>query len=329
MRLIAVVISLLFIQSYVYAQFSWNLSASTGIVSNKDTLGYTGSNNFAAAEGSLQFQQSDTMGIFGIGAKIRPEVRNADNTKLHSLKTKFSISMLREKETLSLGIVGSGQRQVYNYEDISLDYSLYSAMTFLTYYIDEYASFITEAAYSYQSVQQQDTKLLFVSLGLQKNYSESFSTGLSLLAERFDCTVTNFIGRTERGTDLGIRLNFEYLKDFTVRGELSYIFSSAEGTRFPEGRQCTRFMAGKIIAEDYSLFMLADYTFMNLRNSGGHHFTYYSDDFENNVYIKAAYEWMDNYSLFLKCGFSQIIFQNTNNSLQSWSISLGCELADF
>lgn len=329
MRLIAAVISLLFLQSYVYAQFSWNLSANTGIVSNRDTLGYTSSNNFAAAEGSLQFQQSDTMGVFGIGVKMRPEVRNTEGNKLHSLKTKFSISMLREKETLSLGVMGSGQRQVYNCADIALDYSLYSAMAFLTYYIDEHASVITEAAYSYQSIEQQDTKLLFLSTGLQKNYGESFTAGLSLLAEQFDCTVTNLLGRTERGIDLGIRLNFEYLKDFTVKGELSYIFSSAEGTRFPEGRQCTRFMAGKIIAEDYSLFMLADYTFMNLKNSGGHHFTYYSDDFENNVYIKAAYEWMDNYSLFLKCGFSQIIFQNTDNSLQSWSISLGCELAEF
>jgi hypothetical protein len=122
------------------------------------------------------------------------------------------------------------------------------------------------------------------------------------------------------------------LKDFVINFDYRFLIHNSQYTSYPSIENWLRLVAGKILSEKWSAFVLTDYYFRNFRTKGiaadNQGLLYTSTNFENRIYLKLGYDIADNIELYIKSGYFDENISVDKYSFEGLDISLGIEIGN-
>lgn len=271
--------------------------------------------------------------------RIKPEFYRNDK-KVNSLKFKAAGSYLRKEENFNWAININRQYNTFSGTSLDIDFDIFSITANSTFFFLEGFPFSANLGYAYQSANtadQQKMDLSFAELKLNQIFSSYFRTGYGFYVEKFLVNgrlsgVDYNYPKENSGYRIGPELEIFHLKNFIINLQYRFLLHYSDVTKPGSYEHWIRVVAGKILTENFSAFLLVDYYSRNFKAETSLNdklFILYSPlDQENHISFKAGYDISDNLNLYIKTGyFSQNLVYN-EYSLKGWNILLGAEFGN-
>ncbi len=285
----------------------------------------------ARIDGEAGYKYQNNKNIFAVKLRARPEIYGLNNN-LKILKLKAACSYYFGGDNLTLGLNLNGQKNNYNGRSINLNYKDLIFMLESLTKLNNNFSLSSNLGYGYQIVSNdvnQQMNLLILDADIIQQVLKNAKIGYGIYSERFFLKNKFQIENSNnRGWRIGPHVSFDYLKSFLVNFDYRFLFHISEVTQSPSYEYWIRLVAGKLITENWSVFVLTDYYFRkytienNLKNP--YLFLYTPINEDNRIYLKIAYNLSDIIETYFKVGYFRENLYN-NYSFAGWNILAGFE----
>ena len=283
-------------------------------------------------DGEAGYNYKDDSRLFSFKLRARPEVYGLhDNLKILKLKASGNYYFTRDNFTYGFNL--TGQRNNYSGRDVDLTFHdfIFAFESLLAMGNNFSAS--ANLGYGYQNVSEninQKMDLLFFDAEILSDVFDNARFGSGIYSERFVLTGTYKTGGVNnKGWRIGPHISLNYLKAFLVNFDYRFLFHISEITKSPSYEHWIRFVAGKLLSENWSVFILTDYYFRKytiskvLDNPYISLYTPINED--NRIYLKIAYSLSDIFEIYIKTGyFRENLFNNY--SFSGWNFLAGIEI---
>lgn len=336
--IIFAVLFLLFLDIPVKGQFNYKINAESGFFKSFGSGIRNNGDILLATEGLAAYKINEDNRNVLVQLRLRPEFYGTNND-LRSLKLKASAAFYQQENNYTWGI--NTDRLLFNYKgnntDISYDQFLISGE--LTLFFLENHPVIFDAGYSFQKVtsdKNQKLDMSFINACAYDIINISLKIGYGIYLERFFVSSNANLVQNENGTNNGWRygpqLKINYLKDFITSLDYEFLLHNSQLTYSLSYENQLRFVAGKILSEKWSAFVLVDYYSRNFKikdptnNYGA--LLYTAANYENRIYLKLGYDVTESLTIYLKSGYFKENISNDKFSFEGINILLGLELGN-
>ena len=282
-------------------------------------------------DGEIAYKYKYANNIFALKLRSRPEIYGLNNN-LKILKLRAVGNYYSGNGTVNWGFSLIGQKNNYSGRNVNLNFQdfifLFESLT----KIDNNISLRSNLGYGYQRVSDdinQKMNLVFLDAEIIQRAFNNAKLGYGIYSERFFLNNIYKVEDTDnKGWRLGPHLSFDYLKSFIVNFDYRYLFHISNVTQSPSFEHWIRLVAGKLIAENWSVFVLTDYYFRKytikkyLESPYLYLYTPINED--NRIYLKLAYSISEIVETYIKVGyFRENLFNNY--SFAGWNFLIGFE----
>lgn len=322
----------------LFSQFSVQGNVESGFYKSMGDFLSKESDLIIALEGKLdyRFEHENTEASFEL--KTRPEWFGLKKDLL-SFKFRGSGDFLRREENFDWGIGVTRHLNRVSGGGVDINYDIFSVQGNTNFYLIEDLPVSIILGYAYQNIGssiQQNHDIVFVEGKAHGIYNPYFRAGYGLYIEKFLIegeTITDYTKKMESssGFRFGPELEINYLKDFVINGQYRFLVHSSDNTKFPSYEHWVRLVTGKFLFTDFSTFLLIDYYWRSIKNSGDIekiNILYSPFNVENQIYLKVSYAISDYYEIYLKGGYFRNDLVYNNYMFEGWNFLVGMELSN-
>ena len=326
---------LLFISS-ANAQLSYQINPEIGFYNSSSSLLKNENGLLTRIEGKLSYLYETDYSSASLNVKARPELFGL-NSQLTSFKFKAGGEYVRHEETFDWGINLTRQLNGINNNNIHINYDIFSLQGNATFFPVEDFPISSVIGYAYQNVSsgsEQNLDLVFGEVKANQIISSYLRLGYGLYTEKF--TIENNPGNNYRagtGSNSGYRIGPEvelnYIKEFLINFQYRFLFHASDVTSFPSYEQWIKFVAGKILFQDVSAFILIYLReYKNATSSADKLSILYTPiNQENYINFKTTYDLSESLNLYLKGGYFRENLIYNNYTFEGWNFVFGVELS--
>lgn len=327
----------LFSSININGQIFWLISPETGYYNTGGSLIEHDKDFFLRLDSELQYKFENDLRHFTIGIKLRPEI--------YGFKNESSIIRLRghgnygeDSELFNWNINTTLQKQYYDGENFSYFNELFIISGIINPNFFSYSEFEFTPGYAYQKIlieKEQEIDLFFIEAKNKTVLFDKLSFLYGLYAEKFrikrkDDFFAEVIKRNS-GWRYGISSSVKYFHQIVLTIDYRFLIHSSDLTRWFSYEHWFRFVAGKMITDRFSIFILADLQQRNLKSTYSLRETdiimlYMPLNLENKFYLKSAYSITNSIDSFIKGGFFKENLFSVNYTRESWYFSFGVEI---
>lgn len=337
-RKILAALFLLILNIPVKGQFNYKINAESGFFKSFGSGIKNNGDVLLATEGLAAYKINENNRNVLVQLRLRPEFYGTNND-LRSLKLKASAAYYQQESNYTWGI--NTDRLLFNFKgnntDVSYDQFLISGE--LSLFALENHPVVFNAGYSFQKVtsdRNQKLDMSFINACAYDIINTSLKIGYGIYLERFLVSSNQNLVQNENSTNNGWRygpqLKINYLKDFITSLDYEFLLHNSQLTSSLSYENQLRFVAGKILSERWSAFLLVDYYSRNFKlknltqNDDG--LLYTAANYENRIYLKLGYDTSESLEIYLKSGYFKENISNDKYSFEGINILLGLELGN-
>lgn len=263
-----------------------------------------------ALEGKLgyRYKKNDTELIADL--KMRPEFYTLKK-ELTTFVFRANGDFVRHEEDFDWGLNIKRQFNNVSGTEFKLNYDIFSLQgNALFYWIEDFPiSFLF--GYAYQSIDSgtdQNHDIVFFEGKVNSFPGSYLRAGYGFYVERFTIqgeTITDFVKTKENipGYRLGPELEIYYLKDFVINGQYRLLLHISDKVNSPSYEHSIRMIAGKLMSNGFSVFLLADYCLRDIKRKDNDEqikILYSPFNLENQISLKVGYDLSDKIELYIK-----------------------------
>lgn len=316
-----------------FAQLSLRLNLEGGYYqSTSKSLTESGQKDVTARfDGEVGYKYKSDNNILSLKLRTRPEIYGVNNN-LKILKLRAVADYYLGNGKVNWGFNLIGQKNYYSGRDVHLNFQDLIFIIESLMSINDNFSVRSNLGYGYQRISNdvsQRMDLIFLDAEIIQAVLRNVKIGYGIYAEEFFLNNNYKIEDTNnKGWRLGPHISFDYLKSFLVNFDYRYLFHISNITQSPSYEHWIRLVAGKLITENLSVFILTDYYFRkytiekNLENP--YLFLYTPINEDSRIYMKIGYDLSDLWEIYFKTGYFRENLYN-NYSFAGWNFLVGFE----
>ncbi len=285
----------------------------------------------ARLDGEIGYKYKNDNNTLSLKLRARPEIYGLNNN-LKILKLRAVGNYYLGGDNVSWGFNIVGQKNIYSGRNVKLNFQDFIFMFESLAKIDMNFSLRSNLGYGYQRVSDdinQKMNLVFLDAEIVQQVFRNAKLSYGIYSERFFLKNNYKVENTDnKGCRLGPHISFDYLKSFIVNFDYRYIFHISDVTQSPSYEHWIRLVAGKLLAENWSVFVLTDYYFRKytikkyLESPYLYLYTPINED--NRINLKLAYSISEITEIYFKAGyFRENLFNNY--SFAGWNFLVGFE----
>lgn len=316
-----------------FAQLSLRLNLEGGYYqSTSKSFTVSGQKDLTAHfDGEVGYKYRNDNNTLSLKLRARPEIYGVkNNLKILKLRTAASYYLGNSKANWGFNLIG--QQNNYSGRDVNLHFQDLIFVIESLMNINDNFSTRSNLGYGYQRISNdvnQKMNLMFIDAEIIQAILKNVRIGYGIYTERFFLNNNYNIKDTDnKGWRLGPHISFDYLKSFLVNLDYRYLFHISDITQSPSYEHWIRLVAGKLITENWSVFILTDYYFRkytiekNLENP--YLFLYTPINEDNRIYMKIGYDLSELWEIYFKTGYFRENLYN-NYSFTGWNFLFGFE----
>jgi hypothetical protein len=316
-----------------FAQLSLRLNLEGGYYqSTSKSIAESGQKDATGRlDGEIGYKYINANEILSLKLRARPEIYGLNNN-LKILKLRASAGYFSGNKDFTWGINLTGQKNNYSGRNVNLNFQDLIFMLESLTEISNNISLKLNSGYGYQRISNdinQKMNLIFLDAEIIQRVFNNAKLGYGVYSERFFLNNNyNIESTANKGWRLGPHVSFDYLRFFIINFDYRYLFHISEVTQSPSYEHWIRFVAGKLIAENWSVFVLTDYYFRKytikkyLESPYLYLYTPINED--NRIYLKLAYSISEIMEVYFKVGYFRENLYN-NYSFAGWNFLAGFE----
>lgn len=334
--ILSVFILTLYLFDISKCQVSWKTSLETGYF-NSTGDGLTGQKDIQIKlDGLLKYDYEKKKQNASAYLRVRPEMFG-HNDRMRSVRLKAFGSYNYNFENLIGGINITSQRQLFSGKNIDINYQSFVLVSDISF--EPFTNIPTNASLGYAyhtlSADEQSLDLIFVDTKLNQVINSYLTFGYGIYGEKFSVGAINRTFYTYKkdknhGWRLGPKFSASYVKELILSFDYRFLLHGSRLTSFPSYEHWLRVVAGKIFAEEWSIFFLADYYTrkfkLNNPTLAESNLLYTPMNLENRIYLKLGYDIASTVEIFLKSGYFSESLYKDNLSLKGWNVMIGVEV---
>ena len=327
---------LVFLSNSIWAQFSLQANAETGVYNSKGNFLLEKTGLFTGLEGKAAYKYEYEKTSASINIKARPEFYGSGNN-LTSFKIRTSGEFSRREDTFNWGLNLTSHFNNISSDSVDIDYEILFLQGNVVLFMIENLPLSINASYAKQKLNssgKQSLDLFSGEIKIHQKFNSYFKAAYGLYAENF--SIENSISysvsdtvNSNSGFRIGPLVEINYLKDFVFNFQYRFLFHSSEQTEFPSYEQWLRLVAGKIIFDKISVFLLVDYylrKYKNLSSSQNPLPVLYTPlNQENHISFKTGYDITNDLELYIKSSFFSENLVYKDYKIEGWNILLGIQ----
>ncbi len=320
----------------LHAQIKFKASAETGYYKNTGTSIVEQSDLYTSFDGQIGYKFNDEKRSANFSLRLRPEFYGFEN-RMQTLKFRAEGSYTQNEEGFDWGARLNRQRYSFNGNNINLAFDSFNLIfDGDLFFLKENPVSIT-AGYGFQNISndtKQNLDSYFFDGRIIQLLNQFTKVGGGIYIEKFSVSGSsifpyqNLLDKNN-GWRFGPQINFNYLKDAVINFDYRFMFHSSSITNNPSYEQWLRLVAGKLLSERWSAFLLSDFYFrkFSLNQSGENNLNllYTPMDFENRIYLKVGYELNDFFELYIRTGYFKENLVSDKFSYSGWNALIGIE----
>lgn len=334
--ILSVFIFTLFLFDISKCQVSWKTSLETGYF-NSTGDGFTGEEDIQIKlDGLLKYEYEKKKQNASAYVRVRPEIFGI-NERMRSVRLKAFGSYNYDFENWVGGLNITSQRHLFSGKNIDINYQSFLLVGDVAFELFENIPTYVSLGNAYHtlSADEQSLDLIFIDTKLNQVINSYLKLGYGMYGEKFSVGVIDrafytYKKEKNHGWRFGPKFSVNYLKGLILNFEYRFLLHGSRITHFPSYEHWLRVVAGKIIADDWSIFLLSDYytrTFkLNNATFTQSKLLYTPMNLENRIYLKLAYEITSKTEFFLKSGYFSESLYKDNLSLKGWNVMVGIEV---
>lgn len=321
----------------IFPQINLQGNLEAGFFKSSGNLLSNENNLMVALEGKFGYKYKQENTEFSVELKMRPEIYAIDK-KLSTLIFKAGGNFFRREENFDWAINAGRQLSKISGNNIDINYDLFSIEGNSIFYWLEDTPILFLAGYAYQNIDSetdQSNDIIYFEGKANTNFGTYFKAGYGVYAEKFTIegeTIENFITSKEKipGYKAGPSIEIFYMKDFVLNARYKFLFHQSNRIKFPSHEQRIRMITGKILFDDFSIFLLVDYNLRSIKKKDDEEQTnilYSPFNLENQVSLKFSYELSENAEVYMKGSYFRNDLVYNNYMFEGWNLLLGIELS--
>ncbi len=325
--------------SATYGQLKLRAGAESGI------YGSTGSNIleqydfYNSLEGQIGYDFKDDIREANIKLRLKPEFYGL-NDQLRTFKIRADGSYRQSEKKFNWGFRVIRQLYKFNGGAIDLNYDSFNLIFDSDWFLLNGLPFSFSTGYGNQRINDggsQNLDLYMIDLCVFRNLNEFSKTCAGFYVEKFGVSGNGNIPSAQSvnsndGWRYGPQIIFNYIKYFVINFEYRFLLHNSQMTRNFSYEQLIRLVAGKLLTDKISAFVLADLYFRNFKlNSTGENnlnLLYNSMNIDNRIYLKAGYEISGPVEVYIRTGYQKENLVDNRFSFSGWNTILGIEISN-
>jgi len=328
--------------SYINGQFRIKATAETGYYTSNGTSIIRQSDYLNSVDGQIGYNYKDDARSAEIKFRVRPELYGIYNP-LRTLKFGADGSYNQFEESFNWGFELS--RQLYNFSgrNIDLSYDSFNILAKGILFPLENNPIGGVIGYGYQKINNsitQDLEYNFINFTSSVPVSAYSKLGYGIYIENFSVTdvipkMPGYIQGSQNkneGWRFGPQAGFYYLKDAVLNLDYRFLVHNSQLTDNFSYEQWIRLVAGKLITDKWSVFLLVDLYLRKLKlNAEGEKnlsLLYNSLNIDNRIYLKTGYELSDHFEVYIRTGYFKENLVVNQYSYSGWNTLLGVEVGN-
>jgi hypothetical protein len=325
------------------SQFKLSASAEAGYYSSSGSSIIGQSDLYKDFDGQLGYVYNDEKRNAGLKLIVHPEFYGSENI-LSTLNFVADGSYRQAEKSFDWGFRLNRWLDNFSGKNIDLSYDVFNVLADGDLFFIKNLPLSLSTGYGFQKIkdstgQNLDFYLLDLRTSLPLSsitkigygvYSESFSVnGLSSSAGQLVSLHSAQTGTINQnnGWRFGPQAGFYYLKDAIINFDYRFMVHISDLTNSFSYEQWIRLVAGKLLSDNWSVFLLTDLYFrkFNLNKLGENNLNllYTSNNVDNHVYLKAGYDVSDHFEIYIRTGYFKENLVNNKYLYSGWNTILG------
>lgn len=325
--------------SYLYGQIKLEGSLESGYYKSAGTNDILQNGFFTGIDGKAGYNYRDKQRIASINLRARPEFYGFDN-QLRTLKLKGEASYIQNEESFNWGIKLAQQKYNFISSGLDLTYNMFDLSGSLDGYVWEGSPAALNFGFAYQDIgtpNEQSLDLFFGEGKLYQSLNEFTKFGYGAYLERFIVTGNPPYFYSDpksenKGWRYGPEFSLNYLGAGVFNLDYRFLFHNSGFTHYPSIEHWIRLVAGKIISEHLSVFLLIDYYLRNFKyNDNAEKYSYLlytAMNFDNRIYVKLGYDINDNVEVYLRSGYFKENLYGNKLNFDGWNALIGIDVSN-
>ena len=320
------------------AQISYQLNPEFGFYNSSSSFLQNESGLLTRIEGKLSYLYEADNYSASLNFKARPELFGL-NRQLTSFKFKAGGEYERHEESFDWGLNLSRQLNEITNNDVHINYDIFSLQGNLSFSPVEDFPISSVIGYAYQNVSsgsEQNLDLVFCEAKANHTINPYLGLGYGLYYEKFK--IENKQGNkyqpqtnSNSGYRIGPEVEFNFVKEFLINLQYRFLFHASDVTAFPSYEQWIKLVAGKILFQNVSAFILINFYLREYKTSSSSadklSILYTPINQENFINFKTSYDLSETLNLYLKCGYFKENLIYNNYTFEGWNFVFGIELS--
>ena len=327
-----ILVFLLFISILSFAQTKFKLNVEAGFhYALNDSLNSTSSSAYRVS-GIIKYKNKNENSATQLSVKIQPEILNEN---IGSLKINPKGTFLYFAKNIVWKSLLSLRYNNYYLSGKNSYYNTFTLVNSAAFNKLKQFPLIISVGYSYQNIDFSKTinsDFLFANIETTNNFNNYSYWSYGIFIQNFT-TKTELKNKDHKinstGWKYGPEIKLHYLKKIIIDAEYKFLLENSNFISYPSYEHQIKLLSGIILNKKFSIFLLADLyirriKFKNIPDNTNPIF-YSPTQNENQLFLKTAYSFSSNTSIYFKSGyFSEDLFQN-NFKIEGINIFLGLE----
>ena len=316
-----VIISLLISFVSVKAQISYHVGVESGYYSSGGTFG-DNNNLLLQLNGQLKYIHTTDKTEAKILFEGTPTFYGTTNT-LSAVKLKGEASYIQKFDAFNWGINLIKRNYFYNTDNYNSAIDIYYLQTNVNWRLANNVPVQSTFGLAYQDIDndvKQKADLVFLDNKFAHRFDLYSQLNYGVYVERYVITNVN----KNEGWRLGPQLGFNHLKSFVFKIDYRFLTHFSDITTEFSYEHWVRLLTGKLLSERWSIFLMADYNFRDIKTDPDNSSLAYSlIDSENHVYMKIAFEPAEHIELSMNAGYFNENYFINDALLKGWNLTFG------
>lgn len=322
-----------------YGQIKLRAGVECGIYGSTGTNILEQYDFFNSLEGQVGYDFKDDVREANIKLRLKPEFYGLNN-QLRTFKIRADGSFRQSEKNFNWGFRANRQLYKFNGRTIDLNYDSFNLIFDSDWFLLDGFPFSLSTGYGNQKINNdgsQNLDLYMLDFCTFETLSEFSKICTGFYVEKFGVSgnvniPSNQSVNSNDGWRYGPQIIFNYIKYFVINFEYRFLLHKSQMTRNFSYEQLIRLVAGKLLTDKISAFVLADLYFRNFKlNSLGENnlnLLYNSMNIDNRIYLKAAYDISRLVEVYLRTGYQKENLADNRFSYSGWNTILGIEIGN-
>ncbi len=324
--------------SVVTAQINLQGNIETGFYKSAGDILTNKNDLLFALEGKFGYKYKMENTELFADLKLRPEFYTLKN-ELSTLTFRANGDLQRREKNFDWGLNIKRQFNKISGKDFDLSYDIFSLQGNTVFYWIENIPIAFLLGYAYQTIDSgtdQNHDIIYFEGKANSFLGSYLRFGYGFYVERFTIEgeiTNNFIKTKEKitGYRVGPEVELYYLKDFVINGQYRLLQHISNRTEYPSFEHSIRMVAGKLMANGFSIFLLVDYCLRDIKRKEVDErisILYSPFNLENQISLKIGYDLSDTIELYIKGSYFHNDLVYKDYLFEGGNLLLGVELSN-